>query len=136
MVNDTYTEYEKLVTKLVSEGKRTGHTVPFVVRHLTPMEWAQRINASQEEKVKRKYKLNLKVKDAVPLGPYPCYLSNKGVGWCQVTIQEKSAELKYRIFGMSQIALTVEVISCRSDGKVQIWAQAEEYDPADMTMKL
>ena len=34
------------------------------------------------------------------------------------------------------ISLSVEVESLRSDGKVQIWAQGEKYDPATQKMKL
>ena len=124
-----------MVKKEMSEGKRKAWTVPYVVRSLAPSEWAKLRNSPQEEKQKRKEKLDLKVKDAVPYGRYPCDLKSKGVSWCQVTIQKESAKLRYRIYGM-HISLSVEVESLRSDGKVQIWAQGEKYDPATQKMKL
>ena len=135
MVNATRVEYEKVVAKLVSEGKRRAYTVPYVVRALDPFEWDQRVSAPREEQEKRKKKLGLQVKDTVPYGPYPCNLKVEGVGWCQVTIMKESADLRYHYFGM-QVALSVEVKSLRRDGKVQIWAQGEEYDPTDTKMKL
>ena len=124
-----------MVTKLVKEDKRTAFTVPYVVRKLTPMEWAKLRDTPTEEAVKRRKKLDLKVKDPVPHDRYPCNLKSKGLGWCQVTIMKESADLKYRIFGM-HIGLSVEVTSLRDDGQVQIWAQGEEYDATDMEMKL
>ena len=135
MVTDQRTTYEKMVTKLVNEGKRTAFTVPYVVRKLTSMEWAKLRDTPSEEAVKRKKKLELKVKDPVPCGRYPCNLKSKGLGWCQVTIMKESADLKYRIFGM-HVGLSVEVTSLRDDGQVQIWAQGEEYDATDMELKL
>ena len=134
MVTDQRTTYEKMVAKQVKEDKRTAYTVPYVVRQLTPMEWVKLRDTPSEEAVKRKKKLELKVKDPVPHGRYPCNLKRKGLDWCQVTIMKESAELKYRIFGI-HVALSVEVNSLRSDGNVQMWVQGEEYDTTDMTMK-
>ena len=124
-----------MVVKLVKEGKRKAWTVPYVVRKLSGPEWAQLRDAPKQEAQKRKHKLSLKVKDAVPFGRYPCYMQSKGVGWCQATIMQESAELSYRIFGM-YISLAVEVKSLRKDDKVQIWDQGEKYDTKDMKMKL
>ena len=90
MANATIEECERMVKKEMSEGKRKAWTVPYVVRPLAPSEWAQLRNSPQEEKQKRKKKLDLKVKDAVPYGRYPCDLKSKGVSWCQVTIQKES----------------------------------------------
>ena len=67
MVNATRVEYEKVVAKLVSEGKRRAFTVPYVVRALDPFEWDQRVSAPREEQEKRKKKLGLQVKDTVPI---------------------------------------------------------------------
>ena len=117
MVNATRVEYEKVVAKLVSEGKRRAFTVPYVVRALDPFEWDQRVSAPREEQEKRKKKLGLQVKDTVPYGSYPCNLKVEGVGWCQVTIMKESADLRYRYFDM-QVSLSVEVKSLRRDGKV------------------
>ena len=97
-----------MVVKEVKEGRRKAWTVPYVVRKLTGVEWAQLRDVPDEEKVKRKKKLNLKVKDAVPFGRYPCNLSAKGVGWCQATIMKDSAQLRYVIFGM-HMSLSIDV---------------------------
>ena len=88
-----------------------------------------------EEAAKRKQKLDLKVKDDVPHGRYPCNLGSKGVGWVQVTIMKESADIRYRIFGL-HVSLGIEVQSLRRDGKVQVWAQGEEFDYKARKMKL
>ena len=124
-----------MVDKLVADKKRKAWTVPYVVRQLSGVEWARLRDSPKDEAERRKQKLMLKVKDAVPHGRHPCDLKSKGVGWCQVTIMKESAELSYHIFGMYK-SLTIDVTSLRKDGKVQVWAQGEKYDPTENKMKL
>ena len=77
--------------------------------------------------------LDYRVRETVPLGPYPCKFSS--VGWCQIELQPDTCEARYIICGMYK-GIDVKVESKQANGKVAVWGRSEFYVPQERCMKL
>ena len=136
MAKATREAYVEKVTELAKANKVKVMTVPWQLGAPKPSEWERIRNLSKEDKKKHKAILHRRTKEKVPFLNYPCNVTSKGLGWCQLWFLEPSVKLEYVIFGFNHIATDVKVTSLRTDGKVQVWARSEEYDPENRCMKL
>ena len=128
--------YEKKVAELAKANKVKVMTVPWHLGAPSLMEMERINNLHGPEKQKHKAQLQQRMKNDFPYRDYPCNMTSKGLGWCQLWFLEESVKLEYCIFGMNHISIDVKVTSRRADGKVKVWARSEEFDPEDKCLKL
>ena len=83
--------YEKKVAELAKANKVKVMTVPWELGAPKPSEWERIRNLSKEDKKKHRAILHQRRTEKVPFLNYPCNMTSKGLGWCQLWFLESLA---------------------------------------------